>query len=92
MSDLITVIACVVFVSIIVLHVLTCLFRGKTSSVLGMVNVCLHISLVPMLLFLGAELELITLVIVSSLFIYLLAAYIAKLAKDKKRRAEDCDV
>ncbi len=92
MPGLITAIACVVFASIIVLHVLICLLYGKVASVLGIVNVCLHILLIPMMLFLGAELELITLVIMASLFVYLLCAHTVKAAKKKKRGAEDCDV
>ena len=68
--------ACVIIGGIILLHTACFLIRSHLSVILNIVNICLHISLVPVLLVKGAELSELVLIFMGSLALHTVFSYV----------------
>jgi len=75
----------IIFAFIIVLHVLSRIFAGRLSLVLSIVNIALHVSLAPVMLFAGCPLSELALAYTVSLFLHLFLIYV-------RREGDDGDV
>lgn len=76
MRDGLIIAACAIYSLIIAAHILVNVLPKKSRLALGIANVCLHVALLPFVVALGLDFELIALIFVSSLFIYLLSSYL----------------
>jgi len=79
--------ACAIITVIVALHVLIPFLNKLLASILSSVNICLHLLLIAVLFIVGAGLEELVLLLMTSLLIYLLTAYIIG-----RRRAEKEDM
>ena len=69
------VMACVVGILILASHILPHLIKGRAGQLIGLVGIPLHLALFVLLFFAGAELDLVVLCLVASLFVYSLVNY-----------------
>ena len=74
-------IPCILLLLIAVLHALSAFIKAKWGSVFGYVNIPLHIALIFSLLFLGADLSEVTLLIMTSLAIYVILYFVSERMK-----------
>ena len=79
--------ACAIITVIVALHVLIPFLNKLLARILSSVNICLHLFLIAVLFIVGAGLEELVLLLMTSLLIYLLTAYIIG-----RRRAEKEDM
>lgn len=69
------------------LHILS-VFSKKGSKIFAYVNIALHLALIAEALFLGFSLEVLSLVMMSSLLFYLFISYLKFLLDKKTREVE----
>ena len=75
------VLACVVGILILGAHVGAAVFEGLLVRVVTYVAIALHLALFVLLFFAGAEMALMVLAFMASLFVYTLAGYLSYLIK-----------
>lgn len=81
------VMACIVGVLILASHILSHLLKGRQGQIVRLIGIPLHLGLFVLLFLAGAELDLMVLALMASLFVYTLAGYLFHL-KDKKEADE----
>ena len=76
MDEILIAVAAFLGALIISAHILVNVFKKKVAFIIGVMGVFLHIALLPILVALGLNLEIISLVFISSLFVYLFSSYL----------------
>ena len=77
------------FVLVLALDVVPRFLSGRTSTVLSLVGVGLHVPLMPLMLFAGFTLEWMILAYATSVFAFTLAHYIIYTVKSKRTEEEE---
>lgn len=83
------VVSAVLAIFIICIHIYVAVADGLLSRILSYINIALHIALVPLLLFSGAELVFLVLVFMLSTLVYSFCQYAAYRHKEKARDGEE---
>ena len=76
MDEILIAVAAFIYALIISVHILVNVLGKKATFWVGAIGVFLHMALLPILVALGMNLEIISLIFISSLFVYLFTSYL----------------